>query len=179
MEEHLVQKAPFQVPPPAKQLLVVWAPWIALISGVFAAISVLGLWNESREILGTSHSYYNANGDNVTVRGSVGFFYYLAMLALAAQSILMLRAYRGLQARSKMFGWNVLLYAILASVLYNILLGLSKQGHSGNYVFAFLTALVGLYFLAQIKSSYYDKPKEVSAPKKKRPVKKKPSPKKK
>lgn len=178
MEEHLVHKAPFQVPPPAKQLLVLWAPWIALISGAVAALSVIGLWTESREILGTSHTYYNADGDQVTLRGDVGVFYYFAMIALAAQSVLMLRAYKGLKARSKMLGWNVLLYAILASVAYNVLLGLSKQGHSGNFVFAFLTAVVGLYFLAQIKPNYHDEPKIAQAKSKPRTAKKKKSTKK-
>lgn len=166
MEEHLVEKAPFQVPDPAKQLLVVWAPWIALISGIFALISTVGLWTESREVAGTSYSYYNANGDHITLEGDVGVFYYLAMTALVAQGVLMLKAYSGLRARSKSNGWNVLLYAILASIVYNILFGLGTQGKSSNFVLAFLTALVGLYFLAQIKQAYSDEPAAVAKKKK-------------
>ena len=156
MDEHLVQKAPFQVPEPGRRLIVVWAPWIALVIGVFSLISLIGLWTQADDIERIQRSYFDANGNLVHVTSNVGALYYLAMAALLVQAVLFLRAFKGLQDSSKATGWNFLLYAILASITYNVLFGLSSQGETGNFVLAFLNGLVGLYFLAQIKSHYKD-----------------------
>lgn len=155
MDEHLVEKAPFQVPEPGRSLIVTWAPWVALISGVFSIIASIGLWTEADDLKRVT-TYFNDNGELIRQTSSVGALYYIAAAVLIVQAVLMLRAFRGLQDRSKARGWNFLLYAILASMTYNVVFGLSSQGETGNFVLAFLTGLVGLYFLAQIKSYYRD-----------------------
>jgi hypothetical protein len=156
MDEHLVKKAPVQIPEKGRQFIVQWAPWASLIGGVASLVAALGLWR-----LGHNVTYYLTEVCNGILSGyhdcgqkDLSLFYYLSLVLLVAQGVLLLAAFSGLQSRSKTRGWNLLLYGVLANVLYNVLVSFTDQGSTGNLFGAFLSALVGLYLLAQIRSYY-------------------------
>ena len=131
-------KAP-ALPKKWKDLIVTYAPWLALIGGViliFGAVSLVGL--------GSFLSPF------AMLAGS-GFFvitWILAAVLLLAGGVLEFLAFAPLKARS-VKGWNFMFYALLLNALGSIVrLSVSEV------VMAVISFLIGYYFLYQVKSYY-------------------------
>lgn len=132
LDYYLVQKAPFQIPPNAKEWIVKYGPWITVVLLVLALpplLFVLGI------------------GAALTPFGGVGYatgFTYLTIV-LVIELGLMIAALPGLFAR-KMSGWTLLFYAQLASFVFSLL--------SGAIIGALLGALISMYILFQVRPLY-------------------------
>jgi hypothetical protein len=120
-------------------LLVNYAPWLALIGGVlliFGALSLIGL--------GTFLSPF------AMLAGS-GFYvitWVVAAVFLLVGGVLEFLAFAPLKARKER-GWNLMFYALLLNAVSSIVrLSISEV------VTAVITFLIGYYFLYQIKSYY-------------------------
>jgi hypothetical protein len=120
-------------------LIVNYAPWLALIGGViliFGAVSLIGL--------GSFLSPF-------AMMGGSGFFvitWILAAVLLLVAGVLEFLAFAPLKAR-KVKGWNFMFYALLLNALGSVVrLSISEV------VMAVITFLIGYYFLYQVKSYY-------------------------
>lgn len=132
LDFYLVQKAPFQLPPNAKEWIVKYGPWITVVLLVLALpplLFVLGI------------------GAAIMPFGGVGYAtgFGFAMIALVVELGLMIAALPGLFAR-KMSGWQLLFYAQLASFVFSVL--------SGSIIGALVGGLISMYILFQVRPLY-------------------------
>jgi hypothetical protein len=133
LEEYFVKKAPFQLPPGAKEAIVKFGPWIMLILLVmslpiiFAALGLSAALLPATMMAGYSPLY------------NIGLWISVASLVVDAFSL------PGLFAR-KMSGWRLAFYASLLSVVSSLVMG--------QIVSAIISAVIGLYILFQVKSMY-------------------------
>ena len=143
LQTYLVDKAPFQLPEGAKEWLVKYSPWIALVIGILllpAVLAVIGLGS----IVGT---YAVASGYNV------GILYWLSMIVLIVQIAILFIAFPQLRAR-KIGGWKLLYLGVALNLLYDVVSWISHPLYAGGLISGLIGAIVGLYFLFQIKSKY-------------------------
>lgn len=140
----LVVKAPFQLPKGLTDFIVQYGPWITLVIAVLmlpAVLVVLGLG----AAVGNISAYYGAN---------VGFFYWLAMLVLVAQIVIMFVSVPMLLKRQRQ-GWLLIFYADIASFAYGILGSLSSPYSAVSGVIgALIGVVIGMYVLFQIRGYY-------------------------
>lgn len=125
------------LPGNVKEIIVKIAPWIALIFGV---IGVLGSLTATGLLTALSPFIALGGGLGAAAGGIIG-----AVLGLVS-SVLMLLAFPGLRDR-KMVGWKYSFYGELTSVISSLV--------AFNLVGAVVGALIGFYFLFQIKSYYH------------------------
>jgi len=131
-------KAP-ALPKQWKDLLVNFAPWLALLGGVilvFGAISLLGL--------GSFLSPFAM----LAGAGSFAITWLIAAAFLLVGGILELLAFSPLKARKER-GWNLMFYALLLNALSSVV-----RLNVSDIVMAILGFLIGYYFLYQVKSYY-------------------------
>lgn len=133
LEVYFVKKAPFQLPPGAKEAIVKFGPWIMVILLVlslpiiFAALGLSAMMGQTIMMYGNTPMY------------QVGLWISIASLVVDAMAL------PGLFAR-KMSGWRLAFYASLLSIVSSLVMG--------QVVSAILSAVIGLYILFQVKSMY-------------------------
>lgn len=135
LDEWLVKKAPFQLPESVKEFIVKFGPWIDLVLLVLALPALLAVIGLSSFMM------------PYAVIGGVGYssLYWVGIAVLVVQLVLQVMALPGLFAR-KMGGWTLLFYSQLVSIVYSVV--------SYNILGAILSAVIGLYFLFQIREKY-------------------------
>jgi hypothetical protein len=132
LDYYLVQKAPFQLPEGAREWIVKFGPWIAIVFLVLSLPALLLIFG-----IGTMFLPF----------GGVGYatgFTYLSIF-LIVQIGLEIAALPGLFAR-KMSGWRLLFYSQIVSVVGSLL--------SYNILGALVGGLIGMYLLFQIRMKY-------------------------
>jgi hypothetical protein len=132
LEFYLVKKAPFQIPDNAKEWIVKFGPWIAVVMLILTLpliLFVLGLGTMLMPFGGIAYGE--------------GFSF--AAIFLVVNVGLMIAALPGLFAR-KMSGWNLIFYARIVNIVYSLLVG--------AWVGGLLGGLIGLYILFQIRPLY-------------------------
>jgi hypothetical protein len=132
LEYYLVTKAPFQLPEGVKEFLVKFGPWINLVLLILFLPAIL-------LVLGIGTALMPFGG--LTYATGFGF----ATIVLIVQLALQVIALPGLFAR-KMSGWTLLFYADAVSLVYSLL--------NGQILSALVGAVIGFYFLFQIRSKY-------------------------
>jgi hypothetical protein len=141
----LVVKAPFQLPKGLTDFLVQYGPWITLVLAVLslpALLAVLGLG----VFVGGLGAYYA--GVNASI------FYWLSMVVLAAQIVVMFVSVPMLLKRQRN-GWLLLFYVEMFYVAYTVLGALANPyGFVGSLIGAAIGAVIGFYVLFQIRSYY-------------------------
>lgn len=135
LEYYLVKKAPFQIPPNAREWIVKYSPWINIVLLVLFAPAILLTFGVGTVLL----PFSVAGGPGATAGLS------LALIALVAQVALMIAALPGLFARKKI-GWTLAFYSVVLNLLFGLL--------NLNIIGALFSAVVGSYVLFQIKSYY-------------------------
>lgn len=143
LDELLVKKAPFQLPANAKEWIVQFSPWITLILLILllpAVLVVLGL-GVALGGLASAHGL------------PVGPLYWVAMLVLLAQIVVMAISIPALMKR-KRSGWELVFYSELASAVYAVVNWLSHPFDIVGLIGALIGVLIGLYVLFQIRPLY-------------------------
>lgn len=156
MEELLVKKAPFQIPENGRKALVKYLPIIALVVGILSLLAALSLWRAARSVddfVNVVNQYSQSLGLNTI---NYGLVYYLALVALIVQAVLLLMAYKPLKDKQKR-GWDLLLFGEVASFAYGITYLFSDSGRIGDFILNVIGVVIGLYLLAQIRSYYVGK----------------------
>lgn len=137
-ELYLLKKAP-SLPSNVKELIVKFAPWVNILLALFAipaVLLVLGLG-----ALVAPFSMFLGPAGAV----SYGINYLVSTAILGITVVLELMAIPGLFSRSRK-AWNLLYYATLLSAVSSLV-----SFHIFNALFS---ALIGLYFLFQIREYY-------------------------
>lgn len=131
LDYYLVQKAPFQIPNNAREVIVRFAPWIALVLLVLSLPVVLLALGLSAAVLPFA----------ATQATGLGF----TMIVVVVTLVLDAMALPGLFAR-RMGGWRLIFYARLVTIVSSLLQGAIVGGILGG--------LISLYILFQIRPLY-------------------------
>lgn len=134
LNEYFVKKAPFQLPIGVKEFIVTFGPWFTLVMLVLALPVILAAIG-----LGAFLAPFAVLGGANAAAFTVGTVFSLVALVLQAMAL------PGLFKRKKS-GWTLLFYSSLVSVA-GALVAL-------NLVGAVLNALIGWYFIFQVRSMY-------------------------
>jgi hypothetical protein len=127
------------LPKGATDFIVGVAPWLALLGGILALFAAYGLYTLiSSPYVAMSASFGGVN--SIT--------WIISALVLVAVGILYFVAFPALKAR-KVKGWNLMLYG---EILY-VLSAVAKL-NVVDVVTGLIGALIGYYFLYQVKSYY-------------------------
>ena len=140
LEEYLVEKVPFQLPKNVKEIIVKFAPYLAIIGVVMGIPGVLALLGA-----GTILAPLGLVGGIMTGRPFLGFGYIVSVVFLGVMILLEGLAIPGLFSRSKK-AWTYLYWSALVGVLQNII--------SFNVGGLVIGGLISMYFLFQVKEYY-------------------------
>jgi len=138
LEEYLGKKAP-AMPENIKDILVSFAPYLAIIGIVIALPSLLAVLG-----VGAFLSPFSAfMGTSYML--SYGFGYYVGIVGIIISAVFDALAIQGLFKRS-MGAWRLMYYSALVSFVTSVL--------QGGFVGAIIGGLIGMYILFQVKSKY-------------------------
>lgn len=132
LDYYLVKKAPFQIPDAAREWIVKFGPWIAI---VLLALSLPLIF----VLLGF--------GSVLAPFGGLGYAagFGLTALLIIIDIVLMVLALPGLFAR-KMSGWSLMFYSRIAGLLASI--------SAGSFFGGIIGAVISFYILFQVRSLY-------------------------
>ncbi|OGI22115.1 MAG: hypothetical protein A2808_03770 [Candidatus Moranbacteria bacterium RIFCSPHIGHO2_01_FULL_55_24] len=136
LEEYMVKKAPFTLPMSVKEILVKIAPYIVIIGAIMALpviIAALGINAFLAPFAMMGGSYY---------WGTAGI---ISAIFAAIAFVIEIMAVPGLFKRTHK-GWQLAYYASLVMLVGNIV--------SFNIVSGIIGAIIGWYFLFQVKELY-------------------------
>ncbi len=139
LNEYLVVKAPFTLPGNVKEIIVKLAPWFTLIGVVIAIPAILLVLG-----LGAVVAPFTMMG-GPAYAVHYGSMYVVSMLVSVVSLVLEAIAIPGLFKRAKS-AWNLLFYASLVTLISGVV--------GGNVVGALISAVIGLYFLFQVRELY-------------------------
>lgn len=159
LDEVLHKKAPFQLPPNGKRGLAYALWWIALIAGLLQLWAAWMFWHAAHTInrlVDFANSLSSVYGTTPYSAPAVhlGFFFYLSLLVLVLDGVILLVAVSPLKAHRKS-GWNWLFYSALINMVYGIFRIFSDYGGGiGSLIWALIGTVVGLYFLFQTREYF-------------------------
>ncbi len=149
----LVVKAPYQLPTTAKDWIVRYGPWITLVLGVLLALTVIPAVMAAVAV--TSYTTSVMGGIyGAAVAASVGPMFYLALVVLAVQLVIMFMSVPMLLKQQRK-GWMLVFYSSIVSLAYSVLNTFSYGFFNfGSLLMGLVGATIGLYFIFQIRSYY-------------------------
>lgn len=143
LETYLVKKAPFQIPANGREWLVKAAPWIDLVLLILLLPAILLVFSVG-SFVGVV---------NPAIGVAVGPLYWLAILVLVVQAVVMGVALPGLFKR-KRSAWKLLFWATLVSIAYGLVGWAGTPTDIGGLFWSLLSAVISLYILFQIRDYY-------------------------
>lgn len=151
--ETLVVKAPYQLPTAAKDWIVKFGPWITLVLGVLLVFTVIPAIMAAIAV--TSYTTSVMGGIyGAAVAASVGPMFYLALVVLALQLVIMFMSVPMLLKQQRK-GWMLVFYSSIVSLVYSVLNTFSYGFFNfGSLLMGLVGAAIGLYFIFQIRSYY-------------------------
>lgn len=150
----LVKKTP-ALPEGGKKALVTYLPWINLALGVLSLLMAYWLWQWAHldsGLINYANSINAIYGGPVVTTNHLTFTIWLALAVLVVEALLYLAAFPATRDHKKS-GWNLMFYAMLASVVYAIVTIFTNYGGS-HVISSLIGAAIGLYLLFQIRTSY-------------------------
>lgn len=137
LDEYMVKKAPFALPLGLKEFLATVAPYLIIISAIFAVPALLAAFGLSAVFAPLS------------MMGGYGYGWGPSMMISLAVSgiviVIQVIAVPGLFKRTKA-SWNLLYYVSLIQLVGNVL--------SMHVIGTIIGAIIGWYFLFQMKEMY-------------------------
>ncbi len=141
-----------------KSLATKWYPWIAIIFGVLQVLAVLALWRAGHTVddfVDYANRISRAYGGK-EVSSSLGLTYWLSLIVLAADAVILLMAYPGLKAKKKV-GWDWLFLGALVNLAYGVLsifVNGNYGGGFGNFVSSAIGSLIAFWLLFEARNYY-------------------------
>ena len=156
--EPLFQGLP-SLPKGAKDWLVSTWPVLAIIFGLLQLYAAWALWHLGH-LVNTLVNYSNDLANIYRVNPPVshlGLFYWVGLVFLVVDAVILFLAYSGLKARSR-DGWNLLFLSAIVNAVYGLFLALdSYYGGVGRLVSSLIGSAIGLYVLYQVLPYYSGK----------------------
>lgn len=146
----LVYKAPFQLPDSAKEWIVKYGPWVALVGGILAALFVIPATLTALSFTGYTSAMLGVYGASVAATAPV---LYLALAVFALQLILLFVAVPMLLKRQRK-GWLLVFYADIISLAYTLVNSFTYGFSFGTLLSGLIGAVIGFYVIFQIRSYY-------------------------
>jgi len=135
-DTYLHKKAPFHLPPKAKEWIVKYGPWIVLILIILTVPVILAVFSLSAILVPFAATYAPARFSALSLIG--GLFSLITLVMEAA-------ALPGLFKRTKK-GWHLVYYAVLVGAVGQLL--------EGNIISLIINVVISMYFLFE-KKEYY------------------------
>ncbi|MCX6793365.1 MAG: hypothetical protein NTY12_05110 [Candidatus Falkowbacteria bacterium] len=136
-EDLFLKKITYQLPVKAKEVIVQIAPWVTLVILVISLPAILALFGFGSALSGMG------------MFGRFGAMYYVSMIALFVQLIMMALSISPLLKR-EIKGWKLVYYSNLISFVYAIL----SDYNFGDIIWSLLSLAIGMYIIFQVKSYY-------------------------
>lgn len=141
-EPYYTTQAPFQLPEDLTKKIADIAWILALVFGILSLLIALGaveIWQFTGSV-----------GPALGVTPSP--VYWLGVVLVVAQAVLLLMAVPGLKKKDYKRGWLYLFYAVVVSIVGGIIMALA--GDFGSVFGTVLTLLIGPFILFQIKPRF-------------------------
>jgi len=133
---YLHKKAPFHLPPAAREWIVKYGPWIVLVLMILAVPVILAAFSLSAVLSPFAAGYAPARFYTVSIISEI-----VNLLAL----IIEIAALPGLFKRT-LKGWHLLYYAVLISAVAQLL-----DGQIFSLIF---NVVISMYFLFEVREYY-------------------------
>lgn len=133
--------------------------WVALVLGILQLWGAWSLWNLAHYMdnINRAADYVNDYFGYQVVDNSLNFFYYLAVIFIVAEAVILLLAAPNLKAWKKV-GWNLLFISVLLNVAYGFVRMFSHVGGGfGSFLWGLIVAAAVGYFVFQVRD-YFKKP---------------------
>lgn len=154
LNDLLVVKGP-QLSEKTKNIIVQFLPFIALLLGLFGVINWWELWTWGHvgpTEVNFAQEYARTYNTELYTPSRMTLAVWAGLVLMALQVILYYGSYPGLRLRKKT-GWNLLLYAGIASLAYSFFLLFYNQD-IGPFLRSILSTTAGFYFLFQVRAKY-------------------------
>lgn len=156
LEETFTKALP-PLPKGGKDFLVEFAPWLSLIAGAFSVLAVWQMWHWA-SVADRYNDIYNSystayGGTTASTHWSIGIW--IGLVALLAQAVLYLAAYKPLAARL-VTGWRLIFYTVLLGIASAILIAFTSYGGVSQLLGTVIGSAIAFYLLFQIKSRYHE-----------------------
>lgn len=143
LENYFITKAPWQIPAGGKDVIVKLIPWLNLVLLILLLPALLVIFS-----LGTAIGVLTP-----TVGVTIGPLYYLALLVLLVQAVMMAIALPGL-FKGLRSGWQLIYYATLISIAYAVVDWIARPATVGGFLWSLITSGISLYILFQVRDHY-------------------------
>ncbi|MEK7621486.1 MAG: hypothetical protein AAB395_04015 [Patescibacteria group bacterium] len=145
------------LPKGAKDLLVSWWPYLALILGALQLLAAWGLY----QLANWSSAYLDSLNrlSQYTTGTSVGYsdtdkmIIYGGVALLAVNAVIFFMAYSPLTKKAKR-GWDLLFLASVINVVYGIVQIFMSGRGIGSFLVSLVGSAIGFYLLFQIRERY-------------------------
>ena len=146
-----------QIPKGGRDTLAQIAPWLALIGGVLSLFAAWGFWQAGHtvnKLIELSNSIYQTYGGSQAISSpTLGFTWYLSLVLLLVQAVLLLVAFPKLK-EGKKFGWTLLFYNSLLTAAIGLAYAVTpRYGVSSLFMYLIGTA-ISLYLVFQIRDHF-------------------------
>jgi hypothetical protein len=165
LDEWLNKKAPISLPAVSRKNLAGAFWWLALVFGVLQLWAASALWHLGHLVnqLVTYSNYLSSTYGYGSTAPSLGLFYWVSLITLAADAILLLVAAPQLKQMKKS-GWNLLFYGALLNAAYAVFRIFSNVGGGfSGFIGAAIGAVLGAYFLFQVRDYFVSAAKAMHA----------------
>ena len=138
----------------ARAMIADWAPWAALIVGLWSLLSAYWLWQAATAVSAyvmLANQLSAAYGSSM-MANNMTLWVWLALAVLVIEGLLYLLAFPGLKARKKA-GWNYLYWGALVNVAYAVVSLFTING-LGGFFGSLIASAIGFWILFQIRSQY-------------------------
>lgn len=140
----------------AREMIAGWTPWINLVLGILGLWAAWGLWHWAHfanGLINYANQLNQAYGTGTVVADRLTVGLWISLAVLVVESIIYLMAFSPTKDR-KRSGWNLMFYAVVLNAVYGLVLLLTDYGNVGSLIGYVIGAVIGLYFLFQIKPKF-------------------------
>jgi len=142
------EKVSFKIPVSAREWIVKYGPWITLVIGLLFLPLLLTAFTVSTALTTTAAVY------GAYAAATVGPMFYVAMLMLVIQLVVMFASISPLLKRKRL-GWQLLFYSSTLSLVYSVFNTFSYGYFNvGTLLGGLIGAAVSYYVIFQIRSYY-------------------------
>lgn len=156
-----IYKSVPSLPPKGREGLAKAMPVLALVFGILQIVSFIGLWrlaHSTNEFVDYANQLSRNYGSGEMVN-HLGLFYWIALLTILLDAVILLVAYPALRDRKKQ-GWDLLFLATTVNLVYGLLATFDGTYGGVSKLFgALIGSAIAYYFVFQVREYYMPKAK--------------------